>query len=86
MESTTGWNLQYREAVDIGVLKVTICVEQIMSLMASITDQYKLLTVLVISCTSLQLELLMAFHHDLTDASSRQLQVQLLSQDNRQHI
>ena len=39
MESTTAWDLQYREVVDVDVSKVTICAEQLMSLMASITGK-----------------------------------------------
>lgn len=49
MESTTGWNLQYREVVDIDVLKVTICVEQIMSLMASITGKIRMRVVVEVT-------------------------------------
>ena len=39
MESTAAWDLQYREVVDVDVTKVTICAEQLMSLMASITGK-----------------------------------------------
>lgn len=39
MESPTAWDLQYKEVVDIDVSKVTICAEQLMSLMASITGK-----------------------------------------------
>ena len=39
MESATAWDLKYREVVDIDVSKVTICAEQLMSFMASITGK-----------------------------------------------
>ncbi|XP_065905193.1 RAD50-interacting protein 1-like isoform X2 [Dysidea avara] len=75
------WDLQYKEVVDVDASKVTVCAEQLMSLMASITDRYKLLESAPhqIDFVLLQLELLNEFHRDLTDESKRESDHQPLS-------
>jgi len=43
MTAELAWDLQYKEVVDVDSSKVTVCAEQVMSLVASMTGEYVVL-------------------------------------------
>ena len=47
MTAEFAWDLQYKEVVDVDSSKVTVCAEQVMSLVASITGEYDLKRVVI---------------------------------------